>query len=156
MESNDDYMRRMARYAPPHADSITGEPERFRRRWIARVVERLPSQDELAMRSIELTKFVEDALMESYGEFSTAEQLFRSRIDINLIRGDDYHIVAEIIYPQPQFRVGDAPVIGTWLPLRAIDDFWRIEELEGIPKRFWFQLQGGADWPNTDGDTSDP
>jgi hypothetical protein len=151
MEDNNEYMRGMVRYAPPHADSISDEPDRFRRRWIARVTELLPSQNELAIKSIELTKSVANALMKSYGELATAEQLFRSRIDIELIRGDDHHIITEIICPQPQFRVGDAPVIGTWLPLRAIDVFWQIEELEGIPKRFWFQLQHDAGYTNLDG-----
>jgi hypothetical protein len=152
VKENRDYMLSMARYAYPHVFPIHEETGRFRRIWLARVAELLPSEDEITVKGIRLAKPVKDALDDAYGALSTADQLYRSRVDIALVRGDDYRIVIEIICPEPEFRVGDVSAICTWLPIRSVDELWRIEELEGIPRQFWFQLQGDDDWA----DESDP
>jgi hypothetical protein len=41
--------------------------------------------------------------------------------------------------------VGDAALIATWGTLQDFDEQFSIEELEGLPKHFWFLLRGGPD-----------
>lgn len=48
-----------------------------------------------------------------------------------------------MITRQPEKDITDAGMIAIAQVLRGIDDAWGIEELQGIPKRFWLLLAPG-------------
>ncbi|ETX04092.1 MAG: hypothetical protein ETSY2_30800 [Candidatus Entotheonella gemina] len=62
---------------------------------------------------------------------------------VKLVVVDDIHALVHMITRQPEKDITDAGMIAIAQVLRGIDDAWGIEELQGIPKRFWLLLAPG-------------
>jgi hypothetical protein len=60
---------------------------------------------------------------------------------VSAVRLDDVHLVLEINCSTPAAGMGDAAAIATSVILRAADEQWQLEDLQGIPKRYWFLLR---------------
>jgi hypothetical protein len=79
-------------------------------------------------------------IVTALGELGDVEQ---SAPSASALRLDDHHLVLEIDCPSPaaEANVGDAVTIATVSILRAADQQWQLEDLQGIPKRYWFILR---------------
>lgn len=128
-------------YAYPAIEPVGSRRTRFLRRWIVRSVGELPHEAEFNAVGSRIAAAVEAFFRDTYESCATENQLLISMPKVSLIRIDEHHCVADIEAPTPGHAVGDAAAIGTWTTLRAIDEAFGIEDLQGLPKRMWFQLK---------------
>lgn len=139
MENEDEreiesFMHSLTAAAYPPVEDVEERDRVFRRRWIVRVRNPLaPSAIVTAtMRRVEGT--VRGEIMKHFGEVAgDAFGVVAKRIG-------DLHLVVDVVSPKPELGVGDAAAVGTWQVLRGVDREWDVEDLQGIPRRFWFQL----------------
>lgn len=139
-EANDRLVSEMVGRAYPSIESLGEDSERFRRRWIVRTIQPVPSQPELLTLSGSLSSQVE-AWIRSTVEGVSEHLLGRSFPCICIEALDVHHCVVAIDLPLPEVAVGDSAGTGTWGTLRGIDEALGIEDLQGLPKRMWFQLK---------------
>ena len=144
MNSSDDvkeYMKKVAHHAFPVALPVEAVKGRFCRRWIVRSGAVLPATDLMHEFASWVTLQVRQLVIDNYAEYATEQELQMSFPSVAFVRVDDYHLVVETELAEHGFSVGDSALLGTWPVLRFVDEKWIIEELEGIPKRFWWALQ---------------
>ncbi len=134
----EEYVRNLAAASYPMPEDVPGIPNAFRRRWVLRLSTSLPELEVLenAIKSFEAR--ARRDIAEALGQPGDLEQPVPSA---SVVRLDDHHLVVEIDCPNPSAKMGDAAAIATWSILRAADLQWQLEDLEGIPKRYWFALR---------------
>ncbi len=130
----------LAGYAYPAMEPVGQNGKRFLRRWIVRTVRVLPNDTEIGTLALRIAGNVKATLRSAYEEHASEAALLESAPVIDLVRIDETHCVAEIETPSAEQAVGDTAAIATWMTLRAIDEAFGIEDLEGLPKKMWFQL----------------
>lgn len=140
MENTDQYMKSLTGYAFPTVIVKEGDADRSIRRWICRVRRVLPSVTGLQAFAVELQTKIGMIVIDAYKDFAPMNQIERNLPMLSLIRCDDHHVVAEIDLPSQSIKIDETLVIGTIGFLREIDSAWDIEDLEGIPRRYWFML----------------
>jgi len=126
--------------AYPAIESLGDDSQRFRRWWIVRTTQPVPSQPELLTLSGSLSSQLE-ARIRATAEGVSEHLLRRSLPCICITAIDVHHCVVAIDLPLPEVAVGDSAGIGTWGTLRGIDEALGIADLQGLPKRMWFQLE---------------
>jgi hypothetical protein len=136
--SAEQYARNLAAASYPALEDVPGIPNAFRRRWVLRLSTSLPAPEvlETAVKSFEASSRRDIA--KALGKPGDLEQPVPSA---SAVRLDDHHLVLEIDCPSPEAMMGDAAAIATGSILRAADQQWQLEDLEGIPKRYWFILR---------------
>lgn len=102
-----------------------------------RVRNPLPGNDELDLIASNLVERYMKTIEEEYGELIKQKNLMKSAMNVALVRVDDLHLVAQIDLPTWDVTVGDESLIGTWMVLRELDELWQVDDMEGIPRRFW-------------------
>ena len=135
------YMRQLTGYAYPLGETLGNTQERVQRRWIVRTKSVLPSVTQVNKIAAMLTEQARQCVIDNYGEFATEEELKINLPSVNIVCVDDHHIVVETEFPAPGFSIGDVALIATWHVLHLLDEQWEIDDLEGIPKRFWFTFR---------------
>jgi hypothetical protein len=117
--------------------------EGIRRRcnWIVRTSTLMPSQASLSelQRLIEMSVFKDIEI--AYGATATSSQLEDVRPTLCLTRIDDFHLLVRIVFAGPESSIGDSALISQWGTLQAVDQKIEIEELQGLPRAFWFPLR---------------
>lgn len=132
----DAYVRSLVGHAYPAPEDVPSEAGLFRRRWMVRVSQKLGEGSALQAATEGFERRARAEIRRSYGDVA-AEAQPRAGV----ARIDDHHVVLEIDCPKPPIAVGDVAAIVTWVVLRAADREWGIEDLQGIPRRYWFQLK---------------
>ncbi|MEP7218083.1 MAG: hypothetical protein ABI876_04160 [Bacteroidota bacterium] len=141
MNDIDEYMhRRLLMYLQPLPVPIEGEPGRKRMYWIIRVRSLLPGTLELKSMTEEIELHISKTWKEAYGEYASDEKLYASRVSANFIRVADYHLAVEIDLPETNVAVGGIDMIGIWMVLGEVKRRLGIEELQGVPAKFWVPL----------------
>ena len=147
-------LRTFIGYAYPPQEEVGGDGRRCLRKWIVRSVRSLPAQDELDRLADALAQEVAVGIREGYAA-APPEKLHESYPTASLIKIDDHHLIAVVETPTREAEVGHATLIGNWGFLCCVDRELGIEELEGIPKRFWFPLGGETPLGNLGADPED-
>jgi len=131
---------------PPPID-LPDLPEAFLRKWILRTISVVPEGDALRVAAKSLEEFVQRLIIT---EVQVNEAHVRRLVSVSAVRLSDHHVVLEIICPAPTATVnmGDAPAIATIRTLQEADDLWKVEDLQGIPKAYWFFLSKEIKGPN--------
>lgn len=136
----DELIKTLIGYAYPSAEPVGKSGRRFVRRWVARSERELPDQAALDALAERLVTEATRVLREAYGQ--TSEDQLRDSLPMaSIVRIAPNHCVVVIESPTPGHAVGDAAAVGTWRILRGMDNAIGIEDLEGIPKRFWFPMR---------------
>lgn len=125
---------------PPIRPSANSE-ERFVRRWVIRSKDPVPEGIALEHLRVKILAIAEAAIASAYAGSVPEERLNRAMPGIRLACVDPNHCVVEVEVPAPPNAFGDEAGIGTWASLRAIDSFIGIVDLQGLPRRLWFQLR---------------
>ncbi len=121
----------------PPALKSPSSPNKILRRWILRV-----SSDATEQSALEnAERFARDntlqsllaALGPSYGE----EQLARCVPLVELEPIDENHILVHALHPSREEEPSDAVLVAMAEILKAIDVEFGIEDIQGVPKRFW-------------------
>jgi hypothetical protein len=141
-ERIDDVMRTLVGYAYPNAQP-TGEG-RFVRRWVLRFRQQIPEQADLDNLAEKLSAEAREILRSAYGERLVMNPVASTLPIANIVRVTSLHCVVSIESPDHDHAVGDDAAVGTWRILQGIDRSLEIDDLEGIPKRFWFPLGGAS------------
>lgn len=105
-------------------------------RWIVRSAQDLPEQTVLEALAQGLASKAAQVLADAYGRPVAA-----SRIMASIIGFAPKHCVVSIESPAPGRAIGDDAAIITWTVLRGLDEALGVDDLEGIPKRFWFPMR---------------
>jgi hypothetical protein len=125
------------------------EGARRRCNWIVRASSLLPNQSSLA----ELQQLIEERVSRNikiaYGSVATARQLDDVRPTLLLMRIDDYHLLVRIVFAGPELSIGDSAVISEWGTLQAVAKEIEIDDLQGLPRDFWFLLRELRDSQST-------
>lgn len=136
----DTLMRQLVGYVYPSAVSVGDDGHRFLRRWIVRCTRELPEQSALDLLAQRLCTEAQEAIRRAHGDRLAIEGS-HPRTTADIVRISPRHCVASIESPAHDHAVGNEAAIGTWHILRGIDQAFELDELEGIPKQFWFQLR---------------
>jgi hypothetical protein len=139
-ESKKRFVADLVGYSYPAIQPVGENGERFTRFWIVRCARELPDGTGFDAAGSRIAQTVEEVFRSTYAESAPEARLTQSAPRIRLTAIDRNHCVAEIELPSAAHAVGDAAGIGTWTTLRAIDQLFGIEELQGPPRRLWFQL----------------
>ena len=117
------------------------EGTRRRCNWIVRATTPLPNETSL----FDLQRLIEEAVSKNiemaYGDMATPCQLDNVRPTLCLMRIDDHHLLVRIVFAGPELAIGDSAMISQWGTLQAVDAKIEIEELQGLPRAFWFPLR---------------
>lgn len=130
------YVRELTGLFYPPAEDLAEAPGTFRRKWIVRVHVCLPRGDALVSVVLRFEAEVRAKIEAAYGV----------RVDEGIprvvgVRIDDHHLVLEVICRKSVYAIGDETAVATWGVLRAADREWTIDDLQGIPRRYWLWLQ---------------
>lgn len=130
-----EFGRNLAAASYPRVEEVPGTPQAFRRKWVLRLRVSVPFDDALnaAARSFELNARREIA--EALGLTDDVELQLPA---VSAIRLSDHHAVFEIDCPHVSVGMGDAAEIATLSILRGADERWCLEDLQEIPKHYWF------------------
>lgn len=131
-------MKELTGHVYPTTEPSPLNASRFVRRWIVRTRRSLPNDLSDAARCI--VEKVGAIVRDAYGSSASDEEIAHNLPALQLARGDELHLVAAIEVAAPDTAVGDAPALATWRILGEIDLLYEIDDLQGIPRRFWFQL----------------
>ncbi|HEY7370771.1 MAG TPA: hypothetical protein VIF57_01240 [Polyangia bacterium] len=127
-------------YAYPAALPIEGRTGWLRRRWVVRTSRDI---DEAVCAQIgdRVTRNIRAALLDSG---VPAEALARGAPTVRLSVLDARHAImcADCVGPNSGIDVGDAATAANWGALQQLDAELGIDELEGLPRRFWKLLVG--------------
>lgn len=137
ISDSSDYFGKLAAASYPRVEDVPGN-RLFKRRWILRTSTKLPAGQALEneLKRFELTARREVA--NAVG--SSLESAGQTLPSVSAVRMSDFHLVLEINCPNPAAGMGDTAAIATCGILRAADERWQLEDLQGIPKRCWFTL----------------
>jgi hypothetical protein len=133
----DGFGRNFAAASYPRVEEVPGVPAAFRRKWVLRVSGDVPSGDALKIEASSLELNARREIIRVLGLADDTELRLPS---ISAFRLSDHHLVLEIDCPDASAGMGDAAAIATWVILRGADERWRLEDLEGIPKRYWLGI----------------
>lgn len=138
----------------PLAEPVGSEGRRCLYKWVVRSVRPIPDQDELDRLADALAQEVSDGMREAYAG-APAERLRDSFPIASLIRIDDRHLIAVVETATKKASYGDEMMISNWGFLHVVDRELGVEELQGLPKRFWFPLGGETPLGNLGADPED-
>jgi hypothetical protein len=137
--SDEEYMGQVVRRSYPTPEDISAIPTAFRRRWVLRLGKKVPSGEALESALKTFERSVRRTIADALGIPDGLEHPVPAA---SAVRIDDHHLVIAIDCPGPasQEDMGDAAAIATFGILRAADQQWHLEDLQGIPKRYWYWL----------------
>lgn len=118
---------------------ISTDSARTRRYWILRTQNPAPSVQILENLSNEMADIVRKAIFDSYTEANT-EVLQQSLPDYALILLAEFHLALRIDFVSAQPLYGDSELLSQWGALRWLHERLHLEEVQGLPVGFWFQL----------------
>lgn len=124
---------------PPPID-LPDLPGAFLRKWILRTSSAVPEGDALRVAAKSLEEFVQRIIV-TEGQVSEAD--VRRLVSVSAVRLGDHHLALEIVCPKPGVDMGNAAMIATIQTLMRADELWKVEDLQGIPKAYWFILRKG-------------
>jgi hypothetical protein len=84
-------------------------------------------------------------LRREYSGWASEEQLKAATPSVRIHEVDQTHLIIVIDFPSPAVAIGDEAAFANWGVLRYIDEALDIEELVGIPRRYWFALADDPD-----------
>lgn len=131
-------------YCYPAVEPIS--ERRFARHWIVRLARDVVESDLNGVREA-VERGLEDLVIQAYAAPASAEQKRDNRPSIAFSQFSARHVVVTIEAPTPTFALGDAAALITWGALRAVDDKFCIEDLQGLPKSLWHPLTWVAKLP---------
>lgn len=132
----DSYLSALVGASYPPAESASDRSGAMQRRWIVRSRKAL---------SEETARDLQSKLNENARARLMALNLDRPDIiRLAIVRIDEIHLVLETQFPDPSSACGDEAMIATWAALRDVDLCVQIDDLEGLPRRLWFQLEALA------------
>src|SRR5262245_59242129 len=91
-------------------------PEGSRRRcnWVIRSKTTLPDQSLLSDFQSMIEQAVFESIVTAYSSHTTSEQLDNVRPALYLVRIDDLHLLARIVFAGPETAIGDSALISQW------------------------------------------
>jgi hypothetical protein len=116
------------------AAPVEGKAGRFRRDWVIRTRDALPADAAAVVREVEAE--IRAAIRQAYAD-QDPEKMAASTPNLGLTVLDPLHAVIHVEFAR---HFGDEDMIANWGTLRALDARWRIDDLNGIPRQFWFPL----------------
>jgi hypothetical protein len=122
--------------AYPKAEDLPGVLG-FRRKWVLRLNANLPAGETLEDAVISLGLAARREISKALGGQGDFEHPLPA---VSAVRLGDHHLILQIDCPSAAAEMGDAAAIATWVILRGADERWQLEDLQGIPKRYWFIL----------------
>ncbi len=131
----DELSRGLVGYAYPAAES-THDGKLVMRRWLIRAKQKLPDQSRMNDLARQLDRDVARMQREAHDENASGELP-----TVQLARIGEHHCVVLIEAPSPEHAMGNEAATQTWVVLRQLDSAVEIEDLQGLPKDFWFQMR---------------
>jgi hypothetical protein len=132
--SDEQYGRNLAAMSYPALENVPGVSNAFRRRWVLRLNVNLPER--AALESL-VESFETDVRQKVATALGVSGELGQPVPRVSVVRLDEHHLVLAIDSPTSEAKMGDAAAITTFGILRAADEYWKLEDLQGIPKRYW-------------------
>jgi hypothetical protein len=114
---------------------------RVRRDWVVRTQSSLPPQGELDSLQLALEEHTFAIIKAAYAEAVPLERITGARPSYRLVRLDDVHLVVRAEVAGRETNVGDADLIAEWGVLQAVDERFRLEDVQGLPCEYWFPLR---------------
>jgi len=124
-----------ANYCWPNA--IKREDGRWRRGWIVRTAKTLPSQAELGEATRDIPRRVELRMHSQIGDAPMERPGINPLPEVDLVRVDDCHVIVWVVTDDPGQAGSAVTMVGTVQALRLVDDWFGIQDLQGMPKEHW-------------------
>jgi hypothetical protein len=136
----EEYVAQFAAHCWPPIVPVEDSADRVRRSWVLRLAQPLPSDVDVKAVGQRMEKRAQKKIKEALGSYYSGDELEPSFPWVKLVVVDPMHALAHIVTRQPEKDITDAGMIAIAQVLRGLDEEWVIEDLQGIPKRFWLLL----------------
>jgi hypothetical protein len=125
-------------YSFPAALPVEGRPDWLRRNWVLRTSREIDEATCATLGEL-VTRNIRAALSDSG---VSAGDLDRGApvIAINVLDARHAIVSTDFMAPDSGLNLGDAAMAATWGALQQLDARLDIDELEGLPRRFWKPL----------------
>ena len=134
------YVAQFAAYCWPPIVPVEDNVDRVRRSWVLRLAQPLPADVDAKAVGLRMEERAQKKIKEALGPYYSGDELEPSFPWVKLVVVDPVHALAHIVTRQPEKDITDAGMIAVAQVLRGLDEEWDIEDLQGIPKRFWLLL----------------
>jgi hypothetical protein len=136
-KATDQRGREIASTLLPTMVSQPTDSRRVLRRWVLRV--RRDATDLRALEKAEQSAVarIRASLLHALGARHTAEVLARSVPELQLEPIDEAHLLIHAFHPHRNEEAPDALLIVMAEMIKAIDSELEIEDIQGVPKRYW-------------------
>ena len=140
-EQAEELMATLVGASYPNAIPVREDHRRFVRSWVVRSRLEIPDQSILGPLAEKLAAEAGNVVREASGRHVPEEAISTSLPAASIVRVAPHHCIVCIESPTPEHALGNDAAIGTWTILRGLDAAFGIEDLQGIPKEFWFALK---------------
>ena len=134
------YVAQFAAHCWPPIVPVEDNVDRVRRSWVLRLAQPLPADVDVKAVGQRMEERAQKKIKEALGPYYSGGELEPSFPWVKLVVVDPMHALAHIVTRQPEKDITDAGMIAIAQVLRGLDEEWVIEDLQGIPKRFWLLL----------------
>lgn len=113
----------------------------YRRRWIVRLTSgpRAPLDHETLAE--EMDRKTRELLRAAFSDTDAHWQRYCPNTEIFEI--DPTHVCVSIVTREPE-HASDALLTSQYGPMHCLDEYVRIEDLQGLPRRLWLHLKGNG------------
>ncbi len=139
-QAGEGYVAQFAAHCWPPIVPVEDHPDRVRRSWVLRLAQPLPPDSDVEAVGQRVEERARKKIKGALGQYYSADALEPSFPLVKLVVVDAMHALAHIVTRRPEQDITDAGMIAIAQVLRGLDDEWDIEDLQGIPKRFWLLL----------------
>ncbi len=109
------------------------------RRWVVRTRDDLPPRQSLERLATQLTSdAVESSASQNVREYAASKRV------VELLPATAKHCIVIVRFPGPEASTGDEASALNWGVLCGLDARIAIEDLQGLPRRFWFFLDANS------------
>jgi hypothetical protein len=139
-QAGDGYVAQFAAHCWPPIVPVEDHLDRVRRSWVLRLARPLSPDVDVKAVGQRVEERARNQIVEALGSYYSDHELELSFPLVKLVVVDPMHVLAHIVTRQPEKDITDAGMIAMTQVLRGLDTEWGIEDLQGIPKRFWLLL----------------
>lgn len=109
--------------------------------WVARARQALPDQAALSLMQSRIEDEIYSNMRSAYNASVSKERLSEARPRILLVRLDELHLLVRIDMAAPDATIGDTSAIAQYGSLQAIHRDLVLDDLQGLPAKWWFFLR---------------
>jgi hypothetical protein len=139
---NTSFMEQLAALSTPARLAVEGDSDREQRNWVVRLVGDLPGGPVSAAIVSEVDHAAKAAVREARAARELDPASIEAQPTVHIKAVDPRHVVVNVTTIRLEKDDAHAYLVGACAALRALETSIPVEDIQGIPRRFWGLLVG--------------